>query len=683
MSETPHGSAANQPSPPSASKPPLGVELTSDRHKVDIFYRSAFWLPAGEQQPEGFWLSPVHRVARSITRSPFTREGALYEPAFRTIRTGDLAKGELVMHSLVASSPFGLAQPEAPAKHTLIFGATLLNRSYTMGIVGEGVFGFVLLFGMPINGIRRLILPRHSLYPVLQDCLLEQINDADADIFMGSSKVFEFMQPVDVRDTRSTVAPSLAPNSCQVASIPKVQLVADVHLSGEERAAFICLASVFIHLHGVDAMQDPRERIRVTKPVAHLDTLIRLTMEAVPDDETRAPNFLEREFQLGRTRILTQGPESLAGSATRLVSPCRPTESPPSFLAPRMYYAEDVLALLPAGTVIVDRLPSSRKRAAETIEGEWNSMGKIVQYNLSARATPTVLTPGFRAKITRYGPYSIDATLTSEPPADDEEVMFGLLFGQQVIVSPVIAPKAHPAAVEPFGDTTIIEGEVDMLTYDGEMEQKSKAKGLGETAGNAVNSEITLGNQGTLLQQRTRSNSSLEPPATSLSTKRPELPKAERYRRDYDPPTTPYLRARETRELEEGELEELEYMDEEEFEHSDHGPTVVRRIAMDIETEAGAVSARQQSPVNTGNLYATDEVFPITLNSTKAKTEPVPARASSPAVYVEYPSIWQTLSPDPFRSLREQSSVISVNTVITEDPADIPRPLKPPLPPLK
>ncbi|KAJ7588176.1 hypothetical protein C8J56DRAFT_1050236 [Mycena floridula] len=841
MSGKPRGCADSVRPPSSTTKPNLDHDL--DKPKVDNFFLSAFWLPSGEQQPEGFWLSPVHRVARSVTRSPFTREGALYEPAFRTIRTGDLARGELVMHSLVASSPVGLAQHEVPAKPTLVFGATLLDRSYTMGIAAEGVFGFVLLFGVPIDGIResinndspdnklinpgRLISPKHSLYPVLQDCLLEQINDADADIFTGSSEVFEFVRPVDVRDTRSAVAPSLAPNSRQVSSIPKVQLVADVvrlhhltrgfekrqrrilrkdtvlmiqnyqenaighvvmkpgpnhmpvliselvrltmmvsevsqrethsrkamranpfalryltqHLSGEERAAFICLASVFIHLHGVDAMQDPKERIRVTKPVAHFDTLICLTMEAVPDDEVRAPNFLEREFQwaceilyrlaptlqpdwagLGYRpkdeRVLQGAPPGSfllvdppnrrqvfslhVPDASQIVYRAKPTSTPSS---PGMYYAEDVLALLPAGTVIVDRLPSSRKRAAETIEEEWYSMGKIVQYNLSAQATPTVLTPRFQAKVTRYSPYNVDATLADEPPADDEEVMFEPPFHQQTISLSMGAPNIPSAAAEALDESTIAGGESDRLseveiatnptahrrrashqfsrTYTGEMGQRSKTKEFGETAGNTDISGITLGNQGTLLQQRIRSNSSPEPPTTSLSTQRPCPPAARWHRNDYDPPTTPYLRPREYGELEEGEIDELEYMNESELEDLDPGSTVAHDAAEDLGRERGAGTAYRQPPVHSEKHYATIEVSPMAPKSTKAKPEPVPAQVSTPAAHVEYPSIWQTMPPDPFPPLHEHSSAILVNTVIAEDPADILRPPKPPLPPLK
>ncbi|KAJ7572357.1 hypothetical protein C8J56DRAFT_1068979 [Mycena floridula] len=367
MSETLHGSAANQPSPPSASKAPLDVELTSNGHKVDTFYRSAYWVEGGEQRTEGIWLEPVSQIACSVTRSPFTKEGALYEPVFRTISTGDTATGELVVHSLAGKSRFGLFN--IPAKETLIFGATLANRSHKMGEIGRYEHGFVVVFGHSADGIRKLIPPKHGLYPRLQDCILRQVEDDNVDSFATFHA-----------NNKYAFYPSQPPN---LDAYPPVELVADVvrlheltqgfekrqrkilrqdtilmireyqekaigsvlvkpgpnhmpqlvselvrltimvteksqrqthtrasmranpaalryvtkHLPPDEAEAFVCLASVQLYLHGIDSLQDFQERLRVTQPLAHLDQIIRLTMEIIDEKEVTAPNFMEREFQ--------------------------------------------------------------------------------------------------------------------------------------------------------------------------------------------------------------------------------------------------------------------------------------------------------------------------------------------------------------------------------------------------
>ncbi|KAJ7591891.1 hypothetical protein C8J56DRAFT_1046219 [Mycena floridula] len=141
MSEMPSGGAASMR--PSLSTPAPILAHDFDHPEVDDFCLSAYWIPSGEQQPEGIWLDPVHRTAHSVTRDPFTKEGALYEPVFCTIHTGDSAKGELVLHS--DEQVQTVAAPASSEEDAYL--------RYSMGIVGEGIYGFVVVFRMPIDGI--------------------------------------------------------------------------------------------------------------------------------------------------------------------------------------------------------------------------------------------------------------------------------------------------------------------------------------------------------------------------------------------------------------------------------------------------------------------------------------------------------------------------------------------------
>ncbi|KAJ7580357.1 hypothetical protein C8J56DRAFT_896363 [Mycena floridula] len=837
----PSGGAAS--TRPSLSTPAPIFAHDFDRPEVNDFFLSAYWIPSGEQQPEGIWLDPVHRTARSITRDPFTREGALYEPVFRTIRTGDFTKGELILHSLAATSRFGLSQHQIPPKKMLIFGATLLDRSYSMGIVGEGIYGFVVVFGTPVDGIResnidcpfnrtlqnsgKLISPRHPLYFVLQDCLVKRAKEADADVFIGTSSIFEFAQSTAYHDAGSTVNPSFVQPPQHEALTPKVQLVTDVvrlhhytrgfekrqrrilrkdtvlmlhnyqekaigpvvtrpgpnhmpilvselvrmtmmvsevsqrethsrramranpialryltqHMPADERDTFICLVSVFVYLHGVDAMHDPKERLQVTRPVAHLDTLIHLTMEPVSDEEIAAPNYLEQEFQwscellhrlaptiqtewagLGYRpkdeRILRAAPPGSfllidppnrrqvfslhVPNANQIDFRSKPTNSPSS---PGTFYAEDVLALLPAGTVIVDRRPSTRKRADETTYEEWAALPKIAQINLSGLATKTVRTPGFKVKVTRYAPYNLDTILSHEPPADDTEYVFEPPVPSQSTFPTTAASFGHQEAAAAILDAFSIDGDgnetpnlgdaTDLAgyhrgasnsfsrAYDDITARRNESRETRDAARVSQESGIVPTPQTTLNQQRTRSNSSPEPLTTSLGTQRPDPPAQRQHRSDYDPPTTPYLRPREHGELEEGEIDELEYMDDEELEYPPNSSQADHGNAMTLDSSDGDHSMPHWSPVDAEIPDATNETSVSMSTLTRPLPEPVLAQVMSPAASFSYPSIWETMPPEPLPSLHQSSAVIMVNTVIAEDASSIPRPPKPPLPPFK
>ncbi|KAJ7588120.1 hypothetical protein C8J56DRAFT_889945 [Mycena floridula] len=682
-------------------------------------------------------------------------------------------------------------------------------------------FGFLVIFGSPMDGIRQLISPRDLLYPTIQDCLLKRVVDEEGDVFLGLSTSIDLPQPVHAQDPGSTESSSLVQGPADAQSIPKVEVVTDVvrlhhltkpfekrqrrilrqdaalmiceyqekaigrvtvrpgpnhmphlvaelvrltvmvseasqhqthrrqsmranpdalryatqHLTPSEAEAFTCLAAVQVHLHRIDALQDFRERLQVTRPLAHLDLLIRLTMEIIDEKTVVTPNYMEREFQkcceylfrlepmiqidwagLGyRPKNETCLRRAPAGS-TLQIDPLlrrqiefRPKSTLPSS-TPGKVHADDILALLPAGTVIVEKAKSRRENADETIMEEWGASLKIVQRHLSARATPTMQSPGYNPTITRYNPYRFDESLLFEPHADRDNVLHQSSLPQQIErLTAAVRPADRRAGTESFSQLVTVDlNEHDAIPedsgatnafnnrqaalrrfsdihkrrdrYEKETEHARNIRSSRQSTGIIVDSLEPLS------PRRQRSNLSPEPPSQSFDTIQQGEVQRQRYRRSSDPPTTPYLNARCDEELEEGEISELEYMDDGDGlqypdnisrEDSDrrpvqHGSAIV----------PGKHSATVQKAVPSLSIDIPDST--AVPWSKETKFEPVYARASSPEIIpIEYPAIWQTMPALRLPSLHQAPPVIMVNTVLTGDASNVPRPPKPLLPPLK
>ncbi|KAJ7573955.1 hypothetical protein C8J56DRAFT_902822 [Mycena floridula] len=203
-------------------------------------------------------------------------------------------------------------------------------------------------------------------------------------------------------------------------------------MSPKQREAFIGVATVFTFLHGIDALQRRPERARVTMPLAHLDLIIRLSMEPVPDGDLYEPNIFEREYQF-YLRVLHQlqpmvktewaglgyrpdraVEERISTLASRPVLQIQPhnrdqvhtlfIDSMNHFdMRPRnsdtepdpiRMHIDDAMVDLPVSTALCERVLSTRQNAEETGKAEWERLPKIVQDGVSARATSCVATYG-------------------------------------------------------------------------------------------------------------------------------------------------------------------------------------------------------------------------------------------------------------------------------------------------
>ncbi|KAJ7572069.1 hypothetical protein C8J56DRAFT_906849 [Mycena floridula] len=195
-------------------------------------------------------------------------------------------------------------------------------------------------------------------------------------------------------------------------------------MSPKQREAFIGVATVFTFLHGIDALQRRPERARVTMPLAHLDLIIRLSMEPVPDGDLYEPNIFEREYQF-YLRVLHQlqpmvktewaglgyrpdraVEERISTLASRPVLQIQPhnrdqvhtlfIDSMNHFdMRPRnsdtepdpiRMHIDDAMVDLPVSTALCERVLSTRQNAEETGKAEWERLPKIVQDGVSAES---------------------------------------------------------------------------------------------------------------------------------------------------------------------------------------------------------------------------------------------------------------------------------------------------------
>ncbi|KAJ7595264.1 hypothetical protein C8J56DRAFT_883483 [Mycena floridula] len=228
-------------------------------------------------------------------------------------------------------------------------------------------------------------------------------------------------------------------------------------MSPEQREAFIGVATVFTFLHGIDALQRRPERARVTMPLAHLDLIIRLSMEPVPDGDLYEPNIFEREYQfylrvlhqlqpmvktewagLGYRpdRVVEERISTLASRPVLQIQPhnrdqvhtlfidnlnhfdMRPRNSDTEPDPIRMHI-EDAMVDLPVSTALCERVPSMQQNAEETGKAEWERLPKIVQDGVSARATSCIATYGYSPCVTEVNQFNLDASAGHEVPAVD------------------------------------------------------------------------------------------------------------------------------------------------------------------------------------------------------------------------------------------------------------------------
>ncbi|KAJ7597891.1 hypothetical protein C8J56DRAFT_1042059 [Mycena floridula] len=226
-------------------------------------------------------------------------------------------------------------------------------------------------------------------------------------------------------------------------------------MSPEQREAFIGVATVFTFLHGIDALQRQPERARVTMLLAHLDLIIRLSMEPVPDGDLYEPNIFEREYQfylrvlhqlqpmvktewagLGYRpdRVVEERISTLASRPVIQIQPhnrdqvhtlfidnlnhfdMRPRNSDTEPDPIRMHI-EDAMVDFPVSTALCERVPSMRQNAEETGKAEWERLLKIVQDGVSARATSCIATYGYNPCITEVNQFNLDASAGHEVPA--------------------------------------------------------------------------------------------------------------------------------------------------------------------------------------------------------------------------------------------------------------------------
>ncbi|KAJ7573953.1 hypothetical protein C8J56DRAFT_1065477 [Mycena floridula] len=228
-------------------------------------------------------------------------------------------------------------------------------------------------------------------------------------------------------------------------------------MSPKQQEAFIGIATVFTFLHGIDALQRRPERARVTMPLAHLDLIIRLSMEPVPDGELYEPNIFEREFQF-YLRVLYQlqpmvktewaglgyrpdkdVEERISTLPSRPVLQIQPhnrdqvhtlfvdnmnhfdtrprnSDTEPD---PIRIHIDDAMVDLPVSTALCERVLSTRENAEETGSAEWERLPKIVQDGVSARATSCIATYGYNPCVTEVHRFNLDASAGHEVPAVD------------------------------------------------------------------------------------------------------------------------------------------------------------------------------------------------------------------------------------------------------------------------
>ncbi|KAJ7587894.1 hypothetical protein C8J56DRAFT_889764 [Mycena floridula] len=325
---------------------------------------------------------------------------------------------------------------------------------------------------------------------------------------------------------------------------------------------------------------------------------------------------------------------------------------------PGKIHVDDILLLLPARTVIVERAKSSRKGAEETLEMELGSLPKIMQCHLSARPTFSVASPGFQSNLTRHEPYQFDNSPALEPPSDDRKITnqyiatseSAVSFGPVQAATDSFGPPARDKSDEIRATTmnigatappskrrhnSLIMPPVREAHWRESEEFRNEQELVNQVTGTGLTSRRNLS------PRRQRSNSSPEPPIRTPDTRRPNGEQRYEYRRTMDPPTTPYIAARHGEELEEGEIVELRDM-------GDDDPL--------------------------GYLETSVEPMPRIQDATLAQPVPIPT---------QYPSIWEAQPAQAIPSLQQTSPMILVNAVIAHEAINIARPPKPTLPPLK
>ncbi|KAJ7573763.1 hypothetical protein C8J56DRAFT_903004 [Mycena floridula] len=328
MSNNLGGSAAT------ALPPGVAVGLANGEHnasppEISPDYHSAYFMGTNAVCPDGIHMSAVSTFARNISRDDCSTDGTRYDSVLRTVRIHPHGLHELLASSRVRSLPYDLA---GLAKvDTLVFESCSIDRQYQMG--NGTIFhpGHLVVTRNPCNNIEwweglqklgRVLQPRHAMYPELQECIEMQKAALKADGRIGSHHPDDYVQPVGLFE----FDPTKPQRYQEHRKLPNVQLETDfvrLHYitKGLLKAPCYVVRQVVPaqireegelgfgpvitqpgpnyaqQLINEVARQRRPERARVTVPLAHLDLIIRLSMEPVPDGELYEPNIFEREYQ--------------------------------------------------------------------------------------------------------------------------------------------------------------------------------------------------------------------------------------------------------------------------------------------------------------------------------------------------------------------------------------------------
>ncbi|KAJ7577793.1 hypothetical protein C8J56DRAFT_1060962 [Mycena floridula] len=269
MSNNSGGSAATALPPGVRRGWQASGEHNASPPEISPDYHSAYFMGTNAVCPDGIHMSAVSTFARNISRDDRSTDGTRYDSVLRTVRIHPHGLHELLASSRVRSLPYDLAG--------LAKVDTLRYQEHRKLPNVQLETDFVRLHHIT-KGLPKA--PRYVVCQVVPAQIREKEN-------------WDLAQQVVMVSDRSVHE---AHFSSTHASKPRCTPIS--HPANESKAAeaFIGIATVFTFLHGIDALQRRPERARVTMPLAHLDLIIRLSMEPVPGRRIIEPNILSENF---------------------------------------------------------------------------------------------------------------------------------------------------------------------------------------------------------------------------------------------------------------------------------------------------------------------------------------------------------------------------------------------------
>ncbi|KAJ7573302.1 hypothetical protein C8J56DRAFT_903684 [Mycena floridula] len=242
----------------------------------------------------------------------------------------------------------------------------------------------------------------------------------------------------------------------------------------EQREAYIGVVTTMVALHSFDVLHMPEERLFTIGPMAHVDTITRLSMELVPNTQLPdIPPYTEHQYQhylghLLRIRGPWRVPPQIEWAGMAYLDPTFELHLSkfPSHLQlliePLNFYQvytlladksqhyflgnvqpeegarafaqipiDEVLEKLPRSVVFAEREQTPKLDAVWRTE-QWEINAKVIQYNFSARPDETARIPGFQPYLTRDGYDTVSETVSSivEPVTENETVDIERITGQ-------------------------------------------------------------------------------------------------------------------------------------------------------------------------------------------------------------------------------------------------------------